>query len=72
MHWIIFYLKNNKGLELYYIMTEEKKSQGVDTELPEEFALRDEVRWLKSEDMMLFRTLRETMNKIEPAYIRCV
>jgi len=36
---------------------------------PEEFALRDEVRWLKSEDGNLFGFLRESMNKIEPAYV---
>jgi glycosyltransferase involved in cell wall biosynthesis len=37
--------------------------------VPEEFALRDEVRWLKSEDRNLFSFIRESMNKIEPAYV---
>lgn len=41
----------------------------VSISIPEEFALRDEVRWLKSEDVKLFRFLRESMNKIEPAYV---
>lgn len=45
----------------------EKDTQ--DIAIPEEFALRDEVRWLKSEDIKLFQFLRESMNKIEPAYI---
>lgn len=45
------------------------KKQQVDVTVPEEFALRDEVRWLKSEDLRLFRFLRESMNKIEPAYL---
>lgn len=49
--------------------TQEKTVPHVDISVPEEFALRDEVRWLKSEDLSLFRYLRETMNKIEPAYI---
>ncbi|MEN6358056.1 MAG: glycosyltransferase family 4 protein [Armatimonadota bacterium] len=49
--------------------TDEKAVPHVDISVPEEFALRDEVRWLKSEDLSLFRYLRETMNKIEPAYI---
>lgn len=39
------------------------------TFVPEEFALRDEVRWLKSEDRGLFSFIRESMNKIEPAYV---
>ncbi|MCX8052557.1 MAG: glycosyltransferase family 4 protein [Armatimonadetes bacterium] len=43
--------------------------QQMDISIPEEFALRDEVRWLKSEDIRLFRLLRESMNKIEPAYV---
>lgn len=37
--------------------------------VPEEFALRDEVRWLKSEDLDLFSFIRDSMNKIEPAYV---
>lgn len=37
--------------------------------VPEEFALRDEVRWLKSEDLDLFSFIRQSMNKIEPAYV---
>lgn len=41
----------------------------IDISVPEEFALRDEVRWLKSEDGSLFSFIRESMNKIEPAYI---
>jgi glycosyltransferase involved in cell wall biosynthesis len=41
----------------------------VDLSLPEEFALKDEVRWLKSEDQSLFENLQESMNKITPAYI---
>ncbi|MCL5103338.1 MAG: glycosyltransferase family 4 protein [Armatimonadetes bacterium] len=48
---------------------DEKNEQHLDISVPEEFALRDEVRWLKSEDLKLFRFLRETMNQIEPAYI---
>ena len=47
----------------------EKKDQKLDISVPEEFALRDEVRWLKSEDLNLFGFLRESMNKIEPAYV---
>lgn len=46
---------------------DEKKQ--IDISVPEEFALRDEVRWLKSEDGSLFSFIRESMNKIEPAYI---
>jgi len=38
-------------------------------EVPEEYVLRDEVRWLKTEDIRLFRVLKEAMNKIEPAYV---
>lgn len=38
-------------------------------DVPEEYVLRDEVRWLKSEDSKLFRFLKEAMNKIEPAYV---
>ncbi|MHB9035363.1 MAG: glycosyltransferase family 4 protein [Armatimonadota bacterium] len=49
--------------------TDDKRVHNVDVSVPEEFALRDEVRWLKSEDLKLFGFLRETMNKIEPAYI---
>ena len=48
---------------------ETPKQQQLDVTIPEEFALRDEVRWLKSEDTHLFQVLRESMNKIEPAYI---
>ncbi|MCE5199182.1 MAG: glycosyltransferase family 4 protein [Armatimonadota bacterium] len=48
---------------------EEGAVDSVDISVPEEFALRDEVRWLKSEDLNLFGYLRETMNKIEPAYV---
>lgn len=47
----------------------DKKDNKVDISVPEEFALRDEVRWLKSEDLRLFGFLRESMNKIEPAYV---
>ena len=50
-------------------MTDKKTDQRVDFSVPEEFALRDEVRWLKSEDLKLFRYLRESMNKMEPAYV---
>jgi len=46
-----------------------KEKETQDITIPEEFALRDEVRWLKSEDIKLFQFLRESMNKIEPAYI---
>jgi glycosyltransferase involved in cell wall biosynthesis len=46
-----------------------KEKETQDIAIPEEFALRDEVRWLKSEDIKLFQFLRESMNKIEPAYI---
>lgn len=38
-------------------------------DVPEEYVLRDEVRWLKAEDSKLFRFLKESMNKIEPAYV---
>jgi len=48
-------------------MADEQKT--VDASLPEELALRDEVRWIKSEDLRLFRSLQESMNKIEPAYV---
>lgn len=48
--------------------TEVGVSQDV-ISVPEEFALRDEVRWLKSEDRDLFSFIRESMNKIEPAYL---
>lgn len=48
--------------------TEAGTSQEMIT-VPEEFALRDEVRWLKSEDRDLFSFIRESMNKIEPVYI---
>lgn len=37
--------------------------------VPEEFALRDEVRWLQSEDRDLFSFIRNSMNKIEPVYV---
>src|ERR1017187_6328441 len=47
----------------------EQEKLSVDVSVPEEFALRDEVRWLKSEDGRLFGFLREAMNKIEPAYV---
>ena len=49
--------------------SDRRKKQDLDVAVPEEFALRDEVRWLKSEDVRLFRFLRESMNKIEPAYV---
>lgn len=49
--------------------TESEKQTSVEINIPEEFALRDEVRWLKSEDAKLFTLLRESMNKIEPAYV---
>lgn len=48
---------------------EKETNQQVDISVPEEFALRDEVRWLKSEDLDLFSFLRKSMNKIEPAYV---
>lgn len=48
--------------------TEVEVNQGI-ASVPEEFALRDEVRWLKSEDRGLFSFIRESMNKIEPAYV---
>ena len=35
----------------------------------EDFILRDEVRWLRTENVGLFRFLQESMNKIEPAYV---
>jgi polysaccharide biosynthesis protein PslF len=38
-------------------------------DIPEEYVLRDEVRWLKTEDTGLFEFLKESMNKIKPAYI---
>ncbi|MGB9619756.1 MAG: hypothetical protein ACPL7K_05045, partial [Armatimonadota bacterium] len=47
----------------------DKIKENLDITIPEEFGLRDEVRWLKSEDIRLFRLLRESMNKIEPAYV---
>ncbi|MEN6521459.1 MAG: glycosyltransferase family 4 protein [Armatimonadota bacterium] len=40
-----------------------------ETDVPEEYVLRDEVRWLKAEDNKLFKFLKESMNKIEPAYV---
>ncbi|MEN6371539.1 MAG: glycosyltransferase family 4 protein [Armatimonadota bacterium] len=40
-----------------------------ETDVPEEYVLRDEVRWLKAEDNKLFKFLQESMNKIEPAYV---
>lgn len=40
-----------------------------ETDVPEEYVLRDEVRWLKAEDNKLFTFLKESMNKIEPAYV---
>lgn len=42
---------------------------GFSLDAMEDFILRDEVRWLKAEDSRLFRFLRESMNKIEPAYV---
>lgn len=51
---------------------EKTKNEGktpYETEVPEEYVLRDEVRWLKAEDNNLFRFLKESMNKIEPAYV---
>jgi len=45
------------------------KAPEAHVDIPEEFALRDEVRWLKSEDIKLFQFLRESMNKIESAYV---
>lgn len=48
---------------------QKEKNKVADTFLPEEFVLRDEVRWLKSEDIKLFKSLRDSMNIIEPAYI---
>jgi hypothetical protein len=38
-------------------------------DIPEEYVLRDEVRWLKTEDAKLFDVLKQSMNKIEPAYV---
>ncbi len=38
-------------------------------EVPEEYVLRDEVKGLKAEDSSLFRFLKESMNKIELAYV---
>jgi glycosyltransferase involved in cell wall biosynthesis len=50
--------------------TNKKTGAGSDmTFVPEEFALRDEVRWLKSEDLNLFSFIRQSMNKIEPGYV---
>ena len=48
---------------------DEKTQQQVQVMIPEEFALRDEVRWLKSEDIGLFQFIRDSMNRIEPAYV---
>src|ERR1035437_5473084 len=53
---------------MWMTKVEEDKTP-IDVSVPEEFALRDEVRWLKSEDGRLFGFLRESMNKIEPAYV---
>lgn len=51
-------------------MSETEVGAGQDViSVPEEFALRDEVRWLKSEDRDLFSFIRESMNKIEPVYV---
>lgn len=38
-------------------------------EVPEDYVLRDEVRWLKAEDAGLFKFIQKSMNKIEPAYV---
>ncbi|MCX6344432.1 MAG: glycosyltransferase family 4 protein [Armatimonadetes bacterium] len=46
-----------------------KVKKQIAVSAPEEFALRDEVRWLKSEDLNLFGYLRDSMNKIEPVYV---
>lgn len=46
-----------------------ENDKSYETDVPEEYVLRDEVRWLKSEDSKLFRFLKEAMNKIEPAYV---
>lgn len=50
-------------------MAKLEKAKEPDITIPEEFGLRDEVRFLKTEDIKLFRLLRESMNKIEPAYV---
>lgn len=50
-------------------MSDQRVDEQIDISVPEEFALRDEVRWLKSEDLNLFRYLRESMSKIEPVYV---
>jgi len=49
--------------------TKDEGKTSYDVEVPEEYVLRDEVRWLKAEDSNLFRFLKESMNKIEPAYV---
>lgn len=43
--------------------------QPYQIDIPEEYVLRDEVRWLKTEEPKLFDVLKESMNKIEPAYV---
>lgn len=47
----------------------EEVKQPYQIDIPEEYVLRDEVRWLKTEDAKLFDVLKESMNKIEPAYV---
>ncbi len=54
-------------------MTNDKEKDApkvpYDTDVPEDYVLRDEVRWLKTEDSKLFGFLKESMNNIEPAYV---
>jgi glycosyltransferase involved in cell wall biosynthesis len=47
---------------------EDTKTKGQ-IEVPEEYVLRDEVTWLPGEENRLFRTLKESMNKVEVAYV---
>ena len=38
-------------------------------DIPEEYVLSEEVRWLRTEDLNLFRYIRDAMNKIQVAFV---
>ncbi len=46
-----------------------EKNPEVAIEIPEEYVLSEEVRWLRSEDLNLFRHIRDAMNKTRVAFI---
>ncbi|MDO8589216.1 MAG: glycosyltransferase family 4 protein [Armatimonadota bacterium] len=48
---------------------EQNKTTKGQVEVPEEYVLRDELTWLPGEDNVLIRLLKESMNKVEVAYI---